>query len=234
MLRETLAHEYFHGVQCRLAPRLQLLPSSIVEGTANWMAAAVIDDWARAEGPFLGSCPAGCCGARTRSARSRAQGYDAWGFWYEATQGASRPSLIRTLFRRSANRTRRTNGDAEVRAVVPALEPTLLEYALALRAARPIGGKQLPQAYRNNLRDPSPLLDLGPRRSASAVVKVDPIGYRFPGVAWEDDAGRVTIKVTGTPQLVHRDRGRHRDADPARTGRPCSRSTPSWPARRRW
>jgi hypothetical protein len=199
LLRETLAHEYFHGVQCRLAPRLDLLPSSIVEGTANWMAAAVIDDWARAEGPFLGNLP----GRLLRSASSvrsiTRQGYDAWGFWYQATQGATHPSLIRTLFRRSANRTRRTNGDAEVRAVVPALEPTLLEYALALRGARPIGGKQLPQAYRNNLRDPSPLLDLGPRRSASAAVKVDPIGYRFPGVAWEDDAGRVTIKVTGTP-----------------------------------
>ena len=233
LLRETLAHEYFHGVQCRLAPRLDLLPSSIVEGTANWMAAAVIDDWARAEGPFLGNLP----GRLLRSANSvrsiTRQSYDAWGFWYEATQGATRPSLIRTLFRRSANRTRRTNGDAEVRAVVPALEPTLLEYALALRAARPIGGKQLPQAYRNNLRDPSPLLDLGPRRSASAVVKVDPIGYRFPGVAWEDDAGRVTIKVTGTPSSSIEIAGAIASGS-CGTGRPCSRSTPSWPARRRW
>ena len=199
LLRETLAHEYFHAVQCRLAPRLELLPSSIVEGTANWMAAAVIADWARAEGPFLGNLP----GRLLRSAGSTRpitrQGYDAWGFWFQATQGTTHPSLIRTLFRRSANRTRRTDGDAEVRAVVPALEPTLLQYALALRAALPIGGRALPQAYRNNLRDPSPLLDLGPRRSASATVRVEPIGYRFPGVAWEDDAGRVTIRVVGAP-----------------------------------
>ena len=66
LLRETLAHEYFHGVQCRLAPRLDLLPKAIVEGTANWMAAAVTADWARAEGPFLGSLP----GRLLRSAAS--------------------------------------------------------------------------------------------------------------------------------------------------------------------
>ena len=73
---------------------------------------------------------------------------------------------------------------------MPGLEPTLLRYALALRGARPLGGVQLPQAYRNDLRDPSPLLDLrsaaGPRRGPSRST---PIGYRFPGVAWEDEAG---------------------------------------------
>ncbi len=199
LLAETLAHEYFHGVQCRLAPRLDLLPSSIVEGTANWMAAAVTPGWARAEGPFLGNLP----GRLLRSAASTRplvrQSYDAWGFWFEATQGTTRPSLIRTLFRRSANRTRRTNGDADVRAVVPALEPTLLRYALAVRGVLPIGGQLLPQAYRNRLPDPSPLLDLGARRKASATVPVAPIGYRFPSVAWGDDAGRVTITVTGAP-----------------------------------
>ena len=199
VLRETLAHEYFHGMQCRLAPRLQLLPPSIVEGTANWMAAAVTADWARAEGPFLGSLP----GRLLRSAASihsiTRQSYDAWGFWFEATQGRLRPSMIRTLFRRSANRTRRTNGDAEVRAVVPALEQTLLRYALALRGARPLGGTPLPDVYSSDLRDPQPLLDLAERRSASGTGRVEPIGYRFPGVAWEDDSGRVTIRVAGVP-----------------------------------
>ena len=53
-LRETLAHEYFHGIQCRIVPRLNLLPLSLVEGTANWMAANVVRDWARPEGTFLG------------------------------------------------------------------------------------------------------------------------------------------------------------------------------------
>jgi hypothetical protein len=28
-------------------------------------------------------------------------------------------------------------------------------------------------------------------------VRVAPIGYRFPAVAWEDEAGSVTIKVVG-------------------------------------
>jgi hypothetical protein len=199
LLRETLAHEYFHAVQCRLAARLDLLPSSIVEGTANWMAAAATADWPRAEGPFLGNLP----GRLLRSAASirsvTRQGYDAWGFWFQATQGTARPALIRKLFRRSANRTRRTSGDADIRAVVPALEQTLLDYAVALRGARPIGRTLLPQAYRNNLRDPSPLLDLGRRRSASVTVPVAPIGYRFPGVAWEDDSGPVTIKIVGQP-----------------------------------
>ena len=199
VLRETLAHEYFHGIQCRLAPRLGLLPRSIVEGTANWMAAAVTADWAVAEGPFLGSLP----GRLLRSAASihsvTRQSYDAWGFWFEATQGTARPAIIRTLFRRSATRTRRTNGDAEVRAVVPALEQTLLRYALALRGARPLGGTPLPAVYATDLREPLPLLDLATRRSASATVLVEPIGYRFPGVAWEDDSDRITIRIAGVP-----------------------------------
>ncbi len=199
MLRETLAHEYFHGIQCRLAPRLDLLSKSIVEGTANWMAAAMTADWARAEGPFLGSLP----GRLLRSAASirsvTRQSYDAWGFWFEATQGRTRPTVIRTLFRRAATRTRRTNGDADVRAVVPALEQTLLRYALALRGARPLGGTPLPAVYAADLRDPLPLLDLAGRRSASATVRVEPIGYRFPGVAWEDDSGRITIGIAGVP-----------------------------------
>ena len=199
LLRETLAHEYFHGVQCRLAPRLDLLPPSVVEGTANWMAAAVTTGWARAEGPFLGNLPGRLLQSAASTRSITRQGYDAWGFWFTATEGTTRPSLIRALFRRAAQRTRRTDGDADVRAVVPALEATLLQYALALRGARPIGGTVLPQTYRNNLRDPSPLLDLGPRRAASAPVRVDPIGYRFPGVAWEDDSGRVRIKVAGAP-----------------------------------
>ncbi len=199
MLRETLAHEYFHGMQCRLAPRLQLLPPSIVEGTANWMAAAVTADWARAEGPFLGSLP----GRLLRSAASihsiTRQSYDAWGFWFEATQGRARPSMIRTLFRRSANRTRRTNGDAEVRAVVPALEQTLLRYALALRGARPLGGTPLPDGLHERPARSAAAARSGERRSASGTVRVEPIGYRFPGVAWEDDSGRVTIRVAGVP-----------------------------------
>ena len=212
-------------MQCRLAPRLELLPSSIVEGTANWMAAAVIADWARAEGPFLGNLP----GRLLRSAGSirpiTRQGYDAWGFWFQATQGTAHPSLIRTLFRRSANRTRRTNGDAEVRAVVPALEPTLLQYALALRAARPIGGRALPQAYATTFatrrrcsiwgragRRPPPS---GSSRSATASPA-------WPGRTMP---GRVTIRVAGCPRLVDRDRGRDRETHPAQRRRPCSRST---------
>ncbi len=199
LLRETLAHEYFHGVQCRLAPRLELLPRSIVEGTANWMAAAVNPDWVRAEGPFLGALP----GRLLRSAASirsiTRQSYDAWGFWFEATQGRTRPGLIRTLFRRSANRTRPTNGDADIRAVVPALEQTLLRYALALRAARPLGGVPLPAPYAGDLREPSPLLDLADRPTGSANVRVEPIGYRFPGIAWGEGAGRITIRVAGVP-----------------------------------
>jgi hypothetical protein len=200
LLRETLAHEYFHAVQCRIAPRLNLLPSSIVEGTANWMAANVTADWARAEGPFLGSL----AGRLLRSAASTrtvmGQSYDAWGFWYEVTQGRLHPSRVRALFSRSANRTHHTDGDADTRAVVPGLEGTLLRYALALRAARPLGGRQvLPPAYSADLRDPAPLLDLGLHRTASTTVRVAPIAYRFPGVAWDDESGQVLIKVAGAP-----------------------------------
>jgi len=202
LLRETLAHEYFHGVQCRIAPRLDLLPASIVEGTANWMAAAVTADWARPEGPFLGSLP----GLLLRSAASTRsvtrQGYDAWGFWFEATQGRARASRIRTLFRRSANRTRRTNGEADLRAVVPALEQTLLRYALALRGARPLGGTVLPAVYGSTVRDPLPLLDLVERTTASTTVRVEPIAYRFPGVAWDEGSGRITIRVVGVPSAA--------------------------------
>ena len=82
---------------------------------------------------------------------------------------------------------------------MPALETTLLRYALALRGARALGGQVLPTVYGGNLRDPPPLLDLAARRTASTTVRVEPIAYRFPGVAWEDDSGRVTIRVAGVP-----------------------------------
>lgn len=199
LLRETLPHEYFHAIQCRLAPRLNLLPASIVEGTANWMAAVVTDDWERAEGPFLGAL----AGRLLRAARwTRAvtrQGYDAWGFWYEATRAGADPRMIRTLFRRNAQRRHRTDGQAEVRAVVPGLENVLVRYALALRATMPLGGTDLPPAYSNDLADPTPMIDLGAAPSGSTTVHVQPIGYRFPGVRWDPDSGRVTIRVTGAP-----------------------------------
>ena len=75
-----------------------------------------------------------------------------------------------------------------------------MRYALALRGARPLGLVQMPSAYRNDLREPSPLLDLavGPR-AQTRIVPVASIGYRFPGVAWDDEAGMITVRVTGTP-----------------------------------
>jgi hypothetical protein len=82
---------------------------------------------------------------------------------------------------------------------VPALEPTLLRYAMALRGARPLGGTPLPAVYANGVDDPLPLLDLADRLTASTLVRVEPIAYRFPGVAWEDDAGRIIIRVAGVP-----------------------------------
>jgi hypothetical protein len=106
---------------------------------------------------------------------------------------------VRTLFERNARRTHRASADAEVRAVVRGLEPTLMRYAVALRGAGRVGLIQLPQEYRNDLPDPSPLIDLadGPR-SQTRAVSVARLGYRFPGVAWGDDAGTITVRVSGT------------------------------------
>ena len=198
LLRETLAHEYFHGVQCRIAPRLDLLPASIVEGTANWMAAAVTDDWARAEGPFLGTLPGRLLRSAVSTRSITLQGYDAWGFWFQATQGATRPSLIRTLFRRSANRTRRTPA-------TPTCAPS------SPRSSRPCSGTRWRCAARGRsagrtCRWRTTTTCATPRRCSTwdgaarrpSRWAIDPIGYRFPGVAWEDDAGRVTIRVSGT------------------------------------
>jgi hypothetical protein len=198
LLRETLAHEYFHAIQCRIVPRLDLLPGVIVEGTANWMAANVVTDWARAEGSFLSGL-GGRMEEAARSSRSIAQQtYSSWGFWYEATNAAANPRLIRDLFERSARRTHRASADAEVRAVVKSLEPTLLRYALALRGAFPLAAVQLPPAYAARLRQPSPLLDLtdGPP-TLTRRVSVAAIGYRFPGVKWGDDAGTITLRIAG-------------------------------------
>jgi hypothetical protein len=199
-LRETLAHEYFHGIQCRIAPRLNLLPKSLVEGTANWMAAVVTTDWPRAEGTFLGGLAGQLVRASFSTRSITAQTYSSWGFWYEVTTGPINASLIRRLFERSARRTRRASADTETRAVVRNLEPILMRYALALRGAATLGLVQLPQQYRNDLRDPTPLIDLalGPRMQLK-VLHVAPIGYRFPGLAWDDNAGTITIHVTGTP-----------------------------------
>jgi hypothetical protein len=198
-LRETLAHEFFHGIQCRIVPRLNLLPSSIVEGTANWMAANVTPDWPRPEGTFLGGLAGRMVQAASSTRSITAQTYSSWGFWYEATNGPLNPGVVRTLFERNARRTHRASADAEVRAVVRGLEPTLMRYALALRGAGRVGLIQLPQEYRNDLPDPSPLIDLadGPR-SQTRAVSVARLGYRYPGVAWGDDAGTITVRVSGT------------------------------------
>ena len=129
-----------------------------------------------------------------------AQTYSSWGFWYEVTSGAINPGVIRTLFRRSQHRTRRASADSELRAVVRGLEPILLRYALALRGARQLGLVQLPQAYRNDLPEPSPLFDFANgSRPQARIVPVAAIGYRFPGIAWDDEAGMITVRVTGTP-----------------------------------
>jgi hypothetical protein len=163
------------------------------------MAAAVTRDWNRAEGPFLGALAGRLLHSAASTRSITRQSYNAWGFWFQATDGREHPGLIRALFRRSAHRTRRTDGASDLRAVVPALERTLLRYALAVRGARPLGGTPLPKVYANSMDDPLPMLDLADRRTASTTVRVEPIGYRFPGVAWEDDAGRVTIRVAGAP-----------------------------------
>ena len=198
LLRETLAHEYFHAIQCRIVPRLDLLPGVIVEGTANWMAANVVTDWARAEGSFLSGL-GGRMEEAARSTRSIAQQtYSSWGFWYVATSGSGNAGLIRTLFQRSARRTHRATADTEVRAAVRSLEPTLMRYALALRGAFPLATVKLPPTYAARLPSPSPLLDLadGPS-SQTRTVSVQRIGYRFPGVAWGDDAGTITLRISG-------------------------------------
>jgi hypothetical protein len=87
-----------------------------------------------------------------------------------------------------------------VRAVVRGLEPILMRYALALRGARPLGLVQLPEAYRNDLPEPSPLFDFSNgSRPQARTVPVAAIGYRFPGIAWDDETGMITVRVTGTP-----------------------------------
>jgi len=199
-LRETLAHEYFHGIQCRIAPRLNLLPASLVEGTANWMAAVVTTDWPRAEGTFLG----GLAGRMVQAASSirsiTSQTYSSWGFWYEVTTGPVNAKVVRRLFERQARRTRRASADSEIRAVVRNLEPILMRYAQALRGARMLGFVQMPPQYRNDLPDPTPLIDLaGGLRVQTKTVPVARIGYRFPGLAWDDDSGVITVRVTGAP-----------------------------------
>jgi hypothetical protein len=199
-LRETLAHEYFHGIQCRIAPRLNLLPASLVEGTANWMAAVVTPDWARAEGTFLGGLAGRMVQAASSTRSVTTQTYSSWGFWYEVTTGGINPGVIRKLFERQARRTRRASADSETRAVVRNLEPILMRYAEALRGARMLGFVELPQQYRNELRDPTPLIDLAlGLRVQTKTVSVARIGYRFPGLAWDDDSGLITMRVTGAP-----------------------------------
>ncbi len=199
LLRETLAHEYFHGIQCRAAPRLDLLPTAISEGTANWMAAVVTPDAFEADGPFLGRLPARLLRSARRRASVLAQGYDGWGFWYEASGGKARPGVVADLLRRAGRVRRRSNGDTTLRAVLPDLPAVLLRYATALVGAGPLGGTTLPPAYLADVPPPAPSLDLTARRTAEARITVAAVGYRFPGVAWGDEAGTVTISVRGVP-----------------------------------
>ena len=97
--------------------------------------------------------------------------------------------------------------------------------------ARPIGGKQLPQAYRNRPARPSRCSIWGRA------------GRRRPSSGRPDRLPLPRRRLGGRLRPRHDPRDRHPSARPSRsrapsrrgsgaTGRPCSRSTASWPARR--
>ena len=209
LLRETLAHEYFHGMQCRLAPRLELLPPSIVEGTANWMAAAVIDRRARAEGPFLGTLP----GRLLRSAASirsiTRQGYDAWGFWFQATQGrhapVADPHAVPALGEPHAPHRTATPRCAPS---CPRSSRPCCQYALALRGARPLGGTDAAAGVSRATCATRRRCSTWGRAARRPALSADrPIGYRFP--AWPGrtmrDESRSGCRCTAGSSI---DRGR--------------------------
>ncbi len=196
-LDETVAHEYFHAIQCRYVPRITRLPPWIAEGTANWMAALVTPGVFAPSPTRIGNLMGRLASSASSTLPLTGQGYDAWGFWYSATGGAARPGIVRQILQRVGSG---TGALAATRLAIPALAEALRTYATEVGRGTMIGGTTLPLAFPNWFADP-PSVVIGPDAPTDALT-LEPLGYGYRAVSWTGGSVGGNLTLVGAGPLA--------------------------------
>jgi hypothetical protein len=208
LLRETIAHEYFHAIQCRIARRLDRLPGYVVEGTANWMAALVVPGALQiTRASPLPNLLARLAEAAAATKPVTAQSYESWGFWYAATDGGRHPQRVRRILARLGTDGARGTVYAAVDRYADTHRSTL-DMALAARDLAPLADVVIADSYRDYL-GPVPLrANLSVTPASTGTVRLAPLGYHYVDVSWPGNTAsvRVTVRVrAGLEQVLRRD-----------------------------
>jgi hypothetical protein len=194
-LEETVAHELFHGIQCRYVPRLSRLPAWVAEGTANWVAALVTPGVFAARPSHIGNLMARLARSAAGDVPLTAQAYDAWGFWYSVTGGSAHPAIVRDVLARVG---RGASALTAIRAAIPHLADAVRTYAADVARGTTLGGTALPLAFPNWLEDPQPL-EIGPG-SPTDRLSLAPLEYSYRAVSWSGGGGG-SLTLVGAASL---------------------------------
>jgi hypothetical protein len=223
-VRRTFAHEYFHGIQCRMGALLPGLSKLISEGTAEWMVPVVAGP-SLVDEAHLGSSAAALIGTlaflhevgdHQGSLISTSDGpnpfipYRYWGFWYGATNGRAGAALIRALLARIASHPARIAHDHGIPDIYATLGPArvragLLDVAVHGRAGGRFGTLPIPHVgwEATFTHDPATPVVIGqPGITASSTrLALGRLAYRYVRVAWPPGVSQVRIAmgpVSGT------------------------------------
>ena len=202
-LEETFAHEYFHGIQCGIVPRIGTIPPWIAEGTANWMAASVTAGAFVASPYHLGNLLARLAESAAGDTALPHQGYDSWGLWYRLSAGGTDGAPIRRLLRRLRTDPRRAV--AKLAHIAPSLPALIRDYALDIRRGSSLAGTPLPDAYGQVLGLMHPVRGFDLAAAASIVgrdVRLSPLEYTYRRVTWPAGTTLVGVHVAGAAPLA--------------------------------
>jgi hypothetical protein len=198
-LEETFAHEYFHGIQCRIVPRIGTIPAWIAEGTANWMAASVTGAAFEASPFHLGNLLSRLAAAAAGDTPVTRQGYDAWGLWYSLTKAGTDGGPVRRLLTRL--RKDPTDPVAALAASTADLPGVLRDFAVDIRRGGDLAGTTLPDSYVRVLPlvHPVKTLDL---QADGADVNLAPLEYTYRRVVWPAGSAIVSVRIAGGAPLA--------------------------------
>jgi hypothetical protein len=218
-VRRTFAHEYFHGIQCRIGALVPGLSKLISEGTAEWMVPivtgpAVVDE-ARVSGTGAVAITGTMAflhevGDHEGSLISTSDGpnpyipYRYWGFWYGATNGRADPALVRSVLSRIASHPVQVAHDHGIPDLYAALGPArvragLLDVAVHGRAGGRFGTLPIPHVgwEASFAHDPATPVVIGQPgvEASSPPLGLGQLAYRYLRVAWPAGVSQVRIAV---------------------------------------
>jgi hypothetical protein len=216
--RRAFAHEYFHGIQCRMGALVPGLSNLIVQGTAEWMVpvlagpsladeAQIVQGTATLVGTVEALHEVG--GHQGSLIATSARGshfipYRYWGFWYGATDGRAWPGLIRKLLARIAshpNRIVEDHGIPDLYAALglPRVRKGLLALAVHGRAGGRFGQVPLPSTGWEASIVPDPATRIAVQAAAGpttmSVGVPAGLGYRYVRVRWPAAVNQVRITL---------------------------------------